>query len=224
MSLMSLRKIGETGKSSFKKFWFLLWKDNSLKGWIFSLVFLFIFIKLIFFPFLNLVTGTSLPLAIVESCSMYHEGNFFSSFNNWWTGHETKYENINITQEEFSDFSFRRGFSKGDILFIVKANPDKLELGDIILFNSGTSSTPVIHRIIKIKEEDGERIFSTMGDNNNQMLTSGNNPAKIDEREIKESQLVGKAVFRITPFLGWAKLIFFEGIRTESERGFCKEN
>lgn len=221
---MNLRKIGETGKSGFKKFWFLLWKDNSLKGWIFSLVFLFIFIKIIFLPGLSLITGTSLPLAIVESCSMYHEGNFFSSFNGWWDRHETKYEGLNLSKEGFSDFSFRRGFSKGDILFIVKANPNKLELGDIILFNSGTSGTPVIHRIIKIKEENGEKIFSTMGDNNNQMLTPGNNPAKIDEREIKESQLVGKAVFRITPFLGWAKLIFFEGMRTESERGFCEEN
>ena len=33
-------------KKIWKKFWFLLWKDNSLKGWIFSVLFLFIFIKL----------------------------------------------------------------------------------------------------------------------------------------------------------------------------------
>ena len=66
----------------WKKFWFMLWKDDSLKGWIFSIIFLFIFIKFIFFPILSLVTGTYLPLAIVESCSMYHEGNFLSNYNN----------------------------------------------------------------------------------------------------------------------------------------------
>lgn len=221
---MSLRKIGETGKKGFKKFWFLLWKDNSLKGWIFSLIFLFVFIKFIFFPGLSWVTGTSLPLAIVESCSMYHEGNFFSTFNSWFDRHEAKYETFNVTKEKFSDFSFRRGFSKGDILFIIKANPDKVKVGDIILFNSGNRGTPVIHRIIKIEEKNGEKIFSTIGDNNAQMLTPGNNPAGIDEREIKSNQLVGKAVFRIVPFAGWAKLIFFEGLKPASERGFCKEN
>jgi hypothetical protein len=155
---------------------------------------------------------------------MYHEGNFFSDFNKWYDKHETKYETINITKEEFANFILRRGFDKGDILFIIKANPEKLKVGDIILFNSGNQGTPVIHRIIKIREENGEKIFSTMGDNNNQILTPNNNPGGVDEREIMSDQLVGKAVFRITPWFGWAKLIFFEGLRPESERGFCKEN
>ncbi len=210
-------------KKGFKKFWFLLWKDNSVKGWLFSMIFLFVFIKFIFLPGLSLVTGTSLPLAIVESCSMYHQGNVISNFNGWYEGHETKYESISITKEEFSSFILRRGFSKGDILFIVGANTDKLQVGDIILFNSGTKSTPVIHRIIKIQEENGERIFSTMGDNNAQMLTPDNNPGLVDEREITEEQIIGKAVFRLAPGLGWAKLIFFEPSRIPSERGFCKE-
>jgi len=219
-----LKKEGGKVKKGFRKFWFLLWKDNSIKGWLFSLIFLFLFIKLIFFPFLNLVTGTTLPLAIVESCSMYHKGNFFSTFEPWFERHEAKYENLNITYDEFKSFSFRRGFSKGDILFIVKANPDKLKVGDIILFNSGTKGTPVIHRIVKINEENGTKTFSTIGDNNNQMLNPNNNLAKIDERVITSDQLVGKAVFRITPWFGWVKLIFYESSRSESDRGLCKEN
>jgi len=221
---MNLKKIGGKTKQGFKKFWFLLWKDNSLKGWIFSLLFLFIFIKFIFLPGLSLATGTSLPLAIVESCSMYHQGNFFSNFNSWFNRHESKYEALNLTKDEFEKFSFKRGFSKGDILFIIKANPEKLKIGDIILFNSGIKGTPVIHRIINIQEKDGEKVFTTIGDNNNQMLTPGNNLAEVDEREITSDQLVGKAVLRITPWFGWAKLIFFESLRPESERGLCKEN
>lgn len=218
---MNLKKIGEKTKSGFKKFWFLLWKDNSIKGWIFSLVFLFIFIKFIFFPFLSLVTGTTLPLAIVESCSMYHQGNFFSNFDSWFSSHESKYGAINITKEEFQNFALKRGFSKGDILFIIGVNPDKLKVGDIILFNSGSSGTPVIHRIIKITEQNGEKIFTTMGDNNNQVLTPVNNPSNIDERDIKSNQIIGEAVFRIAPELGWIKLIFYEG--SSQDPGFCKE-
>jgi hypothetical protein len=221
---MELRKIKEGTKKGFRKFWFLLWKDNSIKGWLFSLVFLFVFIKFIFFPVLNLATGTSLPLAIVESCSMYHSGNVFSNFDEWYSTHESKYLGLSITKSEFQDFVFRRGFSKGDILFLTGANADKLRLGDIIAFSSGTRNTPVIHRIIGIKEESGEKIFTTVGDNNAGMLTPSNNAGGVDEREIRESQIVGKAIFRVTPFLGWVKLIFFEGAKPVSERGFCREN
>ena len=221
---MNLRKIGEKTKGGFKKFWFLLWKDNSVKGWIFSLIVLFVFIKFIFFPGLSLVTGTSLPLAIVESCSMYHQGNFFSNFNSWFDRHEAKYEETDITKEEFKNFILKRGFSKGDILFLIGANPEKLKIGDIIAFQSGSKGTPVIHRIIRIREENGERIFTTIGDNNNQILSPANNAWGVDEREIKGEQLVGKAVFRITPWFGWIKLIFFEYSKPESERGFCREN
>ena len=85
---------------------------------------------------MSLVTGTALPLAIVESCSMYHEGNILSNFNDWFQKHEIKYENIRINQTEFSDFPLRKGFNKGDILLITRANPEKIEVGDIIIFQS----------------------------------------------------------------------------------------
>jgi len=221
---MGLRKIKEGTKKGFKKFWFLLWKDNSIKGWLFSLVFLFVFIKFIFFPVLNLVTGTSLPLAIVESCSMYHQGNVFSNFDEWYPNHNAKYSEFDIMKDDFQDFIFKNGFSKGDILFIVGANPDKLKIGDIIAFRSGTRNVPVIHRVIEIKEKNGERVFTTIGDNNAKILIPSNNAAGVDEREITEEQVVGKAVFRIAPTLGWVKLIFFEASRPASERGFCKGN
>ncbi len=213
-------------KKFWKKLWFILWKDNSLKGWIFSIIFLFVFIKFIFFPVLGLVTGTALPLAIVESCSMYHEGNIFSNYDNWWEIHEGKYGALEITKEDFQGgiSKFRRGFTKGDILFLIKAKPEKLKVGNIIAFNSGTRNVPVIHRIINIKEENGQFIFTTIGDNNAQSLTISNNALGVDETEIKPEQLVGKAAFRIVPYLGWGKLIFFEHLKPTSERGICKEN
>src|SRR3989339_792378 len=162
-------------KKIYNKSYYLLFKDDTWKGWIFSIIFIFIFIKFIFFPTLSLITGTQIPLAIVESCSMYH---------------------------------------KGDILFITGAKPEKLEVGDIIIFNG--NGRPIIHRIIKIKEKDGEYTFSTIGDNNNGQLTI--------EKDIKSEQLIGKATFKIAPLLGWTKLIFYEAQRNPQERGFCDEN
>lgn len=206
----------ESWKNFWKKFWFVVWKDDSFKGWLISILFLFVVIKFIFFPLLSLATGTGLPLAIVESCSMYHNGNVFSSYDLWWQNHETKYSALNFTKDEFSDFSFKKGFSKGDILFIVKAKPEKLEVGDVILFNAGQAN-PIIHRIINITQDsNGNYIFSTEGDNNNGQLSV--------EKTINQNQLVGKAVFRVTPYLGWMKLVFYERLKPESERGFCKEN
>ena len=202
-------------KKFFDKFWFLLWKDDSLKGWIFSIIFLFIFIKFIFFPVLSLATGTVLPLAIVESCSMYHEGNLFSNYDDWWQKHDSKYSAYQIEKEEFEDFIFKRGFNKGDILFIVGAKPSKLNIGDVIIFDASRAN-PVIHRIIEINEQGGEYTFSTIGDNNNGQLNF--------EKIIKSEEIVGKAAFKLAPYLGWGKLIFYDWKKSASEQGFCDEN
>jgi len=221
---MGIKEVGEKFQKGIKKLWFILWQDNSPKGWILSLIFLFIFVKFIFFPLLSFVTGTSLPLAIVESCSMYHQTSLLPTFDNWFERHEEKYNSFNVTKDHFSNSVLRNGFDKGDILFIIRASPEKLKIGDIILFNSGSKGNPVIHRIIKIQEENGKNIFTTIGDNNAKILTPQNNLAGVDERIITEDQLVGKAILKVTPLFGWVKLIFYEHLRPESERGFCKEN
>lgn len=201
-------------KKFWKKFWFLLWKDDSWKGWIFSVILLFVFIKFIFFPGLSLITGTSLPLAIVESCSMYHKGNLFSNFDNWWSKHENKYSEFIINKLDFKNFKLKNGFNKGDILFIIRANPEKLNEGDIIIFQT-KQTNPVIHRIVDIREEDNKRIFSTIGDNNQGQLSF--------EKRITSDQILGKASFKIAPYFGWVKLIFYDWQKSVSERGICRE-
>lgn len=205
------------GKKFLKDIWHLLWKDDSLKGWIFSVVFIVIFILFIFFPILRFVTGTSLPLAIVESCSMYHQGNLASDFDAWWERHDSKYLfPYKINSTKFQEFIFKNGFNKGDILFIIRANPEKIKVGDVIIFESGIKKNPIIHRIVKIQIEEDTYIFSTMGDNNDDQWSF--------EKEIKSEQLIGKAVFKLVPYFGWAKLIFYEHLRIPSEKGFCGEN
>ena len=202
-------------KEYWNKLWFLLWKDDSLKGWIFSIIFLFLFIKLIFFPGLSLLTGTSLPLAIVESCSMYHDGNLFSNQDAWCLRHEDKYSKYIINNLDFKSFTMKNGFNKGDILFIIKANPEKLKQGDIIIFNVNQRN-PIIHRIINITETSNGKVFSTIGDNNNGQLSF--------EQNITENQIVGKAVVKVAPYFGWVKLIFYDWQKPVSERGLCHEN
>jgi len=202
-------------KKGWEKFWFLLWKDDSPKGWIFSIVVLFIFIKFIFFPLLSLITGTVLPLAIVESCSMYHEGNLLSNYDQWWENHEEKYSKFEIDKFSFENFIWKNGFNKGDILFIIGKKPEKINVGDVIIFNANQQN-PIIHRVIDIRISEQGFIFETIGDNNNGQLNF--------EKNIPEDLLVGKAVFKLAPYLGWGKLVFYDWKKPSSERGFCIEN
>ncbi len=206
---MSLKDV----EKFLEKFWFLFWRDDSLKGWIFSIIFLFIFIKFIFFPALSLLTGTSLPLAIVESCSMYHEGNLLSSFDKWKNSNSEKYSEFQLTDEDFENFTLKKGFNKGDILFIVGTKPEKIHIGDVIIFNAGTNN-PIIHRVINVENIDGKISFSTIGDNNEGQLSI--------EKNISPDRIVGKASLRLMPYIGWIKLVFFEFQRSPSERGFCE--
>lgn len=196
-------------KTFWKKFWFLIWKDDSWRGWIFSVLFLFIFIKFIFFPILGFLAGTSLPLAIVESCSMHHNGNLVSDFDSWWEKGGKWYEDSGITKQEFQEFPSKNGFNKGDIFFIIGTKPEKLNIGDIIVFNGGRKN-PIIHRVV------GLNPLQTKGDN-----WKTNSGQLRGEQNIQENQLIGKAVFKLAPYLGWGKLIFFEKLKPVPERGLC---
>ncbi len=213
----------EKFKKFWEKFWFIVWKDPSLKGWVISIIFLLFVIKLIFFPLLSLVTGTSIPLVIVESCSMYHEDNLLSNTNEWLERHEEKYFKFGITKNDFLEFPFKKGLDKGDILFVTGTKAKDVDVGDIIIFNVD-SAYPIIHRVIEIKnaEEDNQLTFSTIGDNNNAQFNF--------EKTITENQLVGEPRANIAPYVGWAKLIFFETMKKFDRdpktnfEGFCKEN
>ncbi len=56
----------------------------------------------------------------------------------------------------------------GDLIFIGKADPKELKVGDVIAFTEENSVTVVTHRIIEIKfAEDGTPFFITKGDANN---------------------------------------------------------
>ena len=194
---MVMKIIGEY----LKWFWKFL-NEDSWASLAVVLLIAFLLIKFVFFPGLSLLTGTSLPLVIVESCSMYHhEAGFEKTFES------PVYESFGISLEDAGNWIFQNGFSKGDVIFVVGV--DEPKVGDVIVFEGG-AKYPLIHRVV----EDGET-YSTKGDNyktNSKQLNS--------EKSISKEQIIGKALFKV-PFVGWAKLIFFEGGRNPSERWLC---
>lgn len=214
-----------------KKSWNWIWNSDSIWSWVVALILIFVFIKFIFFPGLSLIQGTSLPLAGVESSSMDHSslkyclsynskaecteyssdyeicGKKFNSkinFNldKYWETCGSWYETKGVSKQEFSKFSMKNGFSKGDIIIVWGRFTPKV--GDIIIFKPNKDSfapRPIIHRIIKIENE----IMQTKGDHNSEQLQSGNNIFKTDETNITKEQIIGKAVFKI-PYLGYVKI------------------
>ena len=110
-----------------KKFYEFLQKDT-WQSFVVTLLLAFVIIKFVFFPGLSLITGTSLPLVIVESCSMYHHDPGFEN-----TFSSSVYGNYDIELEDTDNWVFQNGFSKGDIIFVVGAK--NIEIGDVIIFN-----------------------------------------------------------------------------------------
>ena len=77
-------------------------------------------------------------------------------------------------------------------------NPEKIKIGDTIVYMSGKANYPVIHRIINIKSVENKYIFTTKGDHNAEKDTPFGGEA-----------MIGKAICRV-PLLGWVKIGFVE--------------
>lgn len=205
--MSGLEKVGD--KKSLKKFWKWLWKSDSWLSLVVLLIFAYIIIRFIFFPFVSFVTNSPLPLLIVESCSMNHPGAF--DFEDWWELRGDWYGERGFTKDQLKGFSFDWGFKMGDIVLLW--NRGKIEIGDVIVFQNGESH-PIIHRVVSLDP------LATKGDYNAVQL---NGVGGIDETNIQEKQILGKAVFRI-PRVGWFKLIFvkiYEGIKGVRQPPWC---
>ena len=175
-------------------------KKDTWDSWLVSMALIVICIKFVLFPLLSFITGTPLPLVVVESCSMYHA----SPFAKWWQQNSQWYERHNVSYSEFKEFGFLQGLNKGDIVLVW--GRDAYAQGDVIIFTAATKY-PIIHRIIS------EKPLSTKGDHNSDQLPL--------EKDIPKEAILGKAVGKI-PLLGWVKLIFFEPFKSQDTRGPCK--
>jgi signal peptidase I len=191
---------GKPTASILKKFWHFLWYEDSVASWVVSILLAFLTIKFILYPLLGLVFGTQFPVVAVVSNSMEHN----NGFDAWWTGQEDRYLQFNITRNDFNNYPMRGGFNKGDIIILVGMRPERIQLGDIIVFWGG-KEYPIIHRVVAIgAESDGTPYFQTKGDHNTGQIVT---PPQLDERHVPADVVVGRAVLRV-PYLGWVKIGF----------------
>lgn len=183
----------------FKRSWNFLWNDESVWGWLVSLIVIFIFIKFIFFPLLSFSLGTTLPLVVVESSSMSHHALIFGEFEFWWSLNHEWYNLRNISHSEAKLWDLKSGLEKGDIAVVVGYRGDSIpKIGDIIVFNAGQTH-PIIHRVVNIESVNGEKRFFVKGDNNPDQLNI--------DKDIPIDAIIGRAIIKV-PKLGFIKLIF----------------
>jgi signal peptidase I len=198
-----------------KKAWNFLWNDESIWSWLANIVVAFIVIRFIVYPLLGMVLGTNFPIVAVVSESMEHGiynneicgktvSEFQESFTNYWDQCGDWYEERSISKSQFQRFTFKDGFNKGDVIILWRAN--KVKLGDILVFE-GNKAQPIIHRVVKLIDENGEVFYQTKGDHNSNSITNG-----LNEDKISRERIYGKGIFKI-PYLGWIKILFVDAVK-----------
>lgn len=196
----------ESIKRGWSKTWYFIWEDDSWASWFVNIILAFVLIKWVVYPVLSLVLMTSHPIVAVVSSSMEHDEG---SFDAWWDSeamcserHKCSqseyYALLDISKEEFRDYSFRNGFRKGDIMILLGTKPKNIDIGDVIVFQANRPD-PIIHRVVQKKDDGGRYVFKTKGDNNIASLYF--------ESYIPEDNYIGRAVVRI-PFVGYIKIGF----------------
>ncbi|QQG38453.1 MAG: signal peptidase I [Candidatus Woesearchaeota archaeon] len=181
--------------SALRKIWYFIWKDDSIWSWIVNIILAFLIVYFIIYPGLGLLFDTKLPVVAVVSGSMEHSR---IPFDDWWDKNSDFYIKNNFTKQQFENLKFKNGFNKGDIMLLFGTAPEKIKIGDVIVFN-GNYRDPVIHRVVKINKVNNEYLFTTKGDNVDRIQSF--------EEKIQEKDLLGRAVLRI-PYLGWVKIVF----------------
>lgn len=91
-------------------------------------------------------------------------------------------------------------FYRGDVVIVEKIKEDncnKLKLYDIIEYR--LDDRIVLHRITDIKEEEGNLVFTTKGDNNE----------LVDDKPVMASQVMGRIKFRIR-YIGYPSVLLNE--------------
>ena len=202
-------------KEFTKKMWTFFWKDDSVWSWIANIIVAFLVIRFLLYPVLGIVLGTSYPIVAVVSESMEHGlhndrlcgtqiFDFPESFESYWQVCGSWYESNGVSKAEFMNFPFQNGFDKGDV--IVLWRPTNLEVGDVLVF-AASKPQPIIHRVVKVYEEDNQIYYQTKGDHN-----ADSDSRYIQETKISQERIFGKGIIRI-PYLGWLKILFVDAVK-----------
>ena len=86
--------------------------------------------------------------------------------------------------------SMKPSINKEDVVIVTKEKEDKLNIGDVITFKK--DNKVITHRITNIEEQEGKKIYTTKGDNNNLE----------DKEKIDYSVIEGKNIL-VIPKLGY---------------------
>lgn len=89
-----------------------------------------------------------------------------------------------------------------DAVLVRRCEEKDIKVGDVVTYRSMDEAfygILITHRVVNIKEENGEKIFITKGDNNE----------TVDRSPIKFSQIQGKVAMRI-PKIGYLKYFLTE--------------
>lgn len=116
-------------------------------------------------------------------------------------------QKLNITQKEFESFPLKNGFRRGDIIVLKGKKPDKIRVGDVIVFKAN-KEYPIIHRVVEKKKIGDTWYFTTKGDHNARSFDG----TQIAEVNISEDRVLGVALFKI-PWLGYIKIKFVDLLR-----------
>jgi len=171
-------------KNKIKRIYNIIFKEESIIGYLAFFLFLYIVYNFIFLPALFYGFGIT-DITAVLSGSMKHNSEY--SFSEWFKFH-------NYSLKEIKRWPFQDGINPGDVVICKKVSPEEIKVGDVILYNYG--KTKILHRVIKIK--DG--YFETKGDAN---------PYQFDfEKNISYSQIKGKVILRI-PWIGYPRLLLY---------------
>lgn len=141
----------------------------------------------VFYQVLILATGTPLPVVSVVSNSMLHE----QGFEDWWDAAGGFYAGKGISKNEFQGFPTANGFSRGDLLFVVRQQP---RIGDIIIYQRDAQSVVIVHRVVAVTEN----AYVTKGDNN-----------RDPDPPVAGDAIFGKAVFAV-PLLGYPRTLLHD--------------
>lgn len=159
-----------------QKTWHFLWHDDSWQALVVNILVAFLLIKYVLYPGIGLLFGTPLPIVAVVSGSMEHHpqngvlcGKQVDEQNSWWDACGEWYEQKGISQEEFSDYPFSKGFNKGDIMVLFGVETGEVEVGDVIVYQANRDY-PLIHRVVNISEDEQGIFFGTKGDHNPQQI------------------------------------------------------
>lgn len=181
--------------------------EDSLRGYIVSIILIIVLIKLIILPLLGFVLGgTNYPIVSVVSNSMEHKptnnilcgykvDSNINSFDEWWYICDKFYLENNISKDQFLKYPSHNGFYVGDAMVIYKKQPQDIKIGDIIVYIR-YDGKPIIHRVIRIRFENNQYIYSTKGDFNPY--------SDFYEYDIKYNQIQGVAILRL-PYVGLPK-------------------